>query len=168
MPRKHLALGIVALAVIAFVGFWSKISESMRLASIRQSVRLTDATVMKVHDACVYPADAKHELLRIFVTYEGQDPALDYEMRAEIGRTLTDTTFKDIWQWHVGTAADSRVKFWEFQNFPRNGAPIFVRLFLRPKAGGPELVRVFQIPDRPRFTPNGELPHLLPTALAAR
>jgi hypothetical protein len=113
---------------------------------------------MQIHDACIYPADPNHQLLRVYVTYVGDDPNRDFEMRGEIARSPDDTAFNHIWQWQVGLSGSNTDYFWEFQDYPRNGTPIYIRIFLRPKAGGLEMVRIFQIPDRLRVTPNGEWP----------
>jgi hypothetical protein len=131
------------------------IAERIRVAAIRQTIRLTDATSMRVNDAYVYLPDSTHELLRVHVTYEGADPNIGNDMRAEIARSAEDTAFNHLRHWQVGLPDSKMDRLWEFQDFPRNGHPIFIRICLRSKTGGQELVRVFEIPDRFKFIRNG-------------
>jgi hypothetical protein len=116
---------------------------------------------MQVLDSWLYPATDRIELLRIRVSYLGGTPNQDYHLRAEIGRSVEDASHCHLLQWQVGiegVPSEPRyaAKVWEFQNYPRDGSPITVRLYLRPKSGGPELMRHFTIPDNHALTPNGE------------
>lgn len=156
--RTFCLIATVAIVTVALACLAPELAERFRLAAIQQTVRLTDSVSMRVHDACIYPADATHELLRIYVSYEGGDPNRDFHMRAEIGRSPIDMTFAGVWHWQVPLPGSGMDKFWEFQNYPRDGRPFFIRLYLRPKAGGEEIVRVFEVPDRLKYTPNGEWP----------
>jgi hypothetical protein len=154
MRIRAILLSGFGLIILAAYFYGPSLRESSRLRAIRQTVRLTERTVMQVNDAWIYPADSSHELLRVHVTYLGDDPNREHYMRAEIGRSPDDTRFKETMEWQVGLPG--RDKLWEFHNFPRDGNPIFIRLYLRSGGPeGPELVRTFSIPDRLRVSPNG-------------
>lgn len=156
MRIRAILLSTFGLIILAAYLYWPSPHESSRLRGIRQTVRLTERTVMQVNDAWIYPADSSHELLRVHVTYLGDDPNREHYMRAEIGRSPDDTRFKQTMQWQVALPGSDCDKLWEFQNFPRDGSPIFIRLYLRSGGPGePELVRTFSIPDRLRESSNG-------------
>jgi len=156
MRIRAILLSAFGLIILAAYFYGPSLHESSRLRAIRQTVRLTERTVMQVNDAWIYPADSSHELLRVHVTYLGDDPNREHYMRAEIGRSPDDTRFKQTMQWQVALPGSDRDKLWEFQNFPRDGSPIFIRLYLRSGGPGePELVRTFSIPDRLRESFNG-------------
>jgi hypothetical protein len=156
MRIRAILLCVFGLIILAAYFYGPSLRESSRLRAIRQTVRLTERTVMQVNDAWIYPADPSHELLRVHVTYIGDDPNREHYMLAEIGHSPDDTRFTRTMQWQVGLPGSERDKLWEFQNFPRDGSPIFIRLYLRSGGpGGPELVRTFSIPDRLRESANG-------------
>ena len=155
MTKQRLLFCLCVLMMILIAWLAPGIAERLRVAAIRQTIRLTDATSMRVNDAYVYLPDSTHELLRVHVTYEGTDPNLGNDMRAEIARSAEDTTFNHLRHWQVGLPDSKMDKLWEFQDFPRNRHPIFIRIYIRPKTGGKELVRVFEIPDRFNFIRNG-------------
>lgn len=160
--RVHFATLCVGLALlVGGVIAWKEAprwKERSRLASIQQTLALTGSIQMRVEDLWLYPTE-KHELIRVPVRYLGGNPNDDYSMRAEVGRSAKDQTFRHIKHWQVGLKDNGPtdiLKCWEFADFPRDGSPLTIRIFMRPKNGGPEVMRHFTIPDRPKLTPNGE------------
>jgi|GEM_PF-6631411 len=156
MTKRRLIFCLCVLMVILLVWLGPGIAERLRVASLRQSLRLTDTTTMRVNDDYIYLPGNNHEMLRVHVTYEGDDPNLKYDMRAEIASSANGAASNPGLYWQVPLPDSKMDKLWEFKDYPRNGRPIFIRIYLRPKAGGAEIMRVFEIPDWFKIIRNGE------------